>query len=161
MPTLLSVVSWFEPAIEPKVALANDRARPEKTTARRPEWAQDLWIYRERPPRAAADSGFVLKRSAAELSPQQHRFAREHGATPGMRGGEHDRSVYVYREEGWRTCRWLVDPAGRVVDFTSLRYPSAPSESRFVRGGAGGAQGERSREPALPRQVLPGDGASR
>jgi len=45
-------------------------------------------------------------------------------------------SVYVYRDEGWRTCRWLVDPDGEVVDFVSLHRPVLQASSRFVRAGS-------------------------
>ena len=42
-------------------------------------------------------------------------------------------SVFVYRDEGWRTCRWLVDPEGGVVDFVSLHRPVPHASGRFVR----------------------------
>jgi hypothetical protein len=78
----------------------------------------------------------MLKRSEGELSPQQRRFAQEHGAIPGMHAGMYDRSVYVYRDEGWRTCRWLVDPTGKVEDFVSLRRSGTRRSVRFVRRAA-------------------------
>lgn len=40
-----------------------------------------------------------------------------------MPAGAHDGLLYVYRDDGWRTCRWLIDVDGRVVDRTSLQYP--------------------------------------
>jgi hypothetical protein len=65
---------------------------------------------------------FKRSRDTAELTPQQRRFAQEHMAIPGMRSGVRDRLVFVYRDEDrGATQRWLVDPAGQVVDFASLR----------------------------------------
>jgi hypothetical protein len=80
----------------------------------------------------------------------------EHDGTLGMRSGLHNESVYVYRDEGWRTCRWLVDPAGSVVDFMSLRYAATPAAARFVRGGAEAAAGEKPASPSWPSPVAPG-----
>jgi hypothetical protein len=73
--------------------------------------------------------------STHEASPQQLRFAQERGATLGPRAAGPDRSVYVYLDEGWRTCRWLVDLDGEIVDLALMRR-SAPAAPRFVRDGA-------------------------
>ena len=64
---------------------------------------------------------FKRQRFTADLTPQQRRFAQEHQAIPGMRSGVRDRLVFVYRDEDGATQRWLVDPAGQVVDFANLR----------------------------------------
>jgi len=38
--------------------------------------------------------------------------------------------LYFYRDDGWRTCRWLVSSEGQVLDFMCLRRPGAsPDES--------------------------------
>jgi hypothetical protein len=67
-------------------------------------------------------SVFKRSRAAAQLTAAQRRFAQEHKAIPGMRSGVRDRLVFVYRDgDCGGTQRWLVDPAGRVVDFASLR----------------------------------------
>lgn len=77
----------------------------------------------------------MLKRSrtTSRLSPQQRCFAEQHGDSVGDCVRVPERAVFVYRDEGWRTCRWLVDPGGRVVDFVSLRRTIADSQARFVR----------------------------
>ncbi|MDE3069771.1 MAG: hypothetical protein KGJ43_03490 [Acidobacteriota bacterium] len=62
-----------------------------------------------------------------QLSAPQRRFASEHRAIPEVRPNSHEESVYVYRDEGWRTFRWLVSPSGKVTDFTSLHYSVAGS----------------------------------
>jgi len=69
----------------------------------------------------------MFKRSQAKsgLSAQQHRFAQDHRAIPEVHASLHSQAVYVYRDEGWRTFRWLVDPAGQVLDFISLRQSIA------------------------------------
>jgi hypothetical protein len=68
----------------------------------------------------------IFKRTARQgLSAQQHLFARDHRGIPEVRASWHDRAVYIYRDEGWRTFRWLVDPNGNVLDFISLRYSEA------------------------------------
>jgi hypothetical protein len=79
----------------------------------------------------------------------------DHSGTLGMRSGLHNESVYVYRDEGWRTCRWLVDPAGSVVDFVSLRYAATPAAARFVRGAAQATLGDESAAPSWPSPVVP------
>jgi hypothetical protein len=74
-------------------------------------------------------------RPTRELTPDQLRFAQERGATLGACAAGYARSVYVYRDEGWRTCRWLVDPDGKIMDFVMMRR-SMPTAPRFVRDGA-------------------------
>jgi hypothetical protein len=65
---------------------------------------------------------FKRPRATAGLTAEQRRFAQEHKAIPGMRSGVRDRLVFLYRDsECGATQRWLVDPAGQVVDFASLR----------------------------------------
>jgi hypothetical protein len=80
----------------------------------------------------------MFKRAADGLSPQQLHFADEHGATPGGVARTRNGSVFMYRDEGWRTIRWLVDPSGRVEDFISLRQPVRAGSGRFVRRDAPG-----------------------
>ncbi len=63
-------------------------------------------------------------RPDGELTERQQRFARERGGILGARAEICGGSVFVYRDEGWRTCRWLVDPSGEIVDFVSLHRPS-------------------------------------
>jgi hypothetical protein len=87
--------------------------------------------------------------STRELSPQQRRFAQERGATLGACAAGHNRSVYVYRDEGWRTCRWLVDPDGKIVDLAMMRR-SVPATPRFVREGAPFAATSAEALPAWP-----------
>jgi hypothetical protein len=77
----------------------------------------------------------VFQRDSEAEGPteQQQRFAGEHGAILGGRAAMFGRPVFVYRDEGWRTCRWLVDAGGEVVDFVSLHRPVPRASGRFVR----------------------------
>ena len=61
--------------------------------------------------------------ASPELSPPQKRFARERRASAQGHPTAHEDGLYFYRDDGWRTCRWLVSPAGQVMDFMCLRYP--------------------------------------
>jgi hypothetical protein len=97
-------------------------------------------------------------RQPDDLSPQQHRFAEERGATLGARARVSGQSVFVYRDEGWRTCRWLVDPAGNVVDFATMRR--APRATRFARDTGENAVPSSEQLPAWPSQTRAGAVAS-
>jgi hypothetical protein len=50
------------------------------------------------------------------LSRGQQTFAREHDATPAWRAGDSS-AVFMYRVAREQTTRWLVDEAGRVLEF--------------------------------------------
>jgi hypothetical protein len=63
--------------------------------------------------------------ASPELSPDQERFVRERGAVPQAFSAVSEDGLYFYRDDGWRTCRWLVSSDGQVVDFMCLRYPAA------------------------------------
>jgi hypothetical protein len=60
------------------------------------------------------------------LSLGQARFAEEHDARVGLHriGGEGE--VFLYHNDPWVDCRWLVDLEGRAVEATRFRK-SPPS----------------------------------
>jgi hypothetical protein len=51
----------------------------------------------------------------------QQQFMVEQDACPLMRSEGNSNLVFAYRQEPLHTYRWLVDPAGRVVEYTSFR----------------------------------------
>jgi hypothetical protein len=60
-----------------------------------------------------------------ELTPAQSLFAQEKQATPGHRAERYD-MVFLYRETGSSTQRWLIDPKGRVAD--SVTFHRTPAQ---------------------------------
>jgi hypothetical protein len=54
------------------------------------------------------------------LSAAQHQFADANGASPALRSQAHSGSIFMYRNEGHRTHRWLVDELGRTVESASF-----------------------------------------
>jgi hypothetical protein len=50
-----------------------------------------------------------------ELTPEQERFAEEHGATLCLNNRE-DATACVYRETFDKTIRWIVDRDGRILE---------------------------------------------
>lgn len=82
------------------------------------------------------------------LSAAQRQFAQEHHATAGLRAGADRRSVFMYSDDGRKTYRWLVDPAGWVLDFTVFRYSGWARCGRFLRGAGDPRLGHAA---ALPR----------
>jgi len=81
---------------------------------------------------------FVRAAFAAGATSEQHRFAREHGARLGPAAGPYGRLVFVYREEGWRTFRWLIDANGEVVDFVSLQRRGVYRQAALSNAGGAG-----------------------
>jgi hypothetical protein len=51
------------------------------------------------------------------LSEGQQAFARGHDATPAWRAGDSS-AIFMYRVTSEQTTRWLVDEAGRVLEFS-------------------------------------------
>jgi hypothetical protein len=68
------------------------------------------------------------------LSVGQSRFAREREARLGPFSGLGDGSVFLYHDDQIATVRWLVDRAGRLLEF-----------ERFHTGVAGCARDDRTR----------------
>jgi hypothetical protein len=50
------------------------------------------------------------------LTAAQLRFVQAHAATLGDRAATDDRSIYVYRDDGHASTRWLLDRHGRVTE---------------------------------------------
>lgn len=75
--------------------------------------------------------------SERQLSVAQRQFAQDHNATLGLPAGTRRRAVFLYTDDGLRTYRWLVDPAGSVLDFTVLRYSRGARAKRLFRDRAG------------------------
>ena len=55
------------------------------------------------------------------LTPEQTRFLDRHGATYGDASESIPGRVFVYRRDGARTTRWLIDERARVVEVLTLR----------------------------------------
>jgi hypothetical protein len=72
---------------------------------------------RARAPRTTCDRDPLEPDS---LTSGQRRFALRHEAVPAFTSAADALHVLMYRVEPRRTLRWLVDPAGRVVDETIL-----------------------------------------
>ena len=68
------------------------------------------------------------------LSVGQSRFAREREACWGPFSGLGDGSVFLYHDDQLGTVRWLVDRAGRLLEF-----------ERFHTGEGGFARDDRTR----------------
>jgi hypothetical protein len=56
------------------------------------------------------------------LSVAQIRFAREYQAVPAVRSGQDPRMIFMYRDEPYRTSRWLVNEDGEVVDSAMFHH---------------------------------------
>jgi len=55
------------------------------------------------------------------LTPEQTRFLDRNGATRGGASEIMPGRVFVYRRDGARTTRWLIDERARVVEVHTLR----------------------------------------
>jgi len=62
------------------------------------------------------------------LTEAQRQFAREHHANPVLRSDSDGRMIFMYRNDELGTSRWLVDPAGKVVDSAVFRHSAAADE---------------------------------
>jgi hypothetical protein len=54
-----------------------------------------------------------------ELTPEQERYAAEHGATLFVRCPD-DFAVCAYREQPDKTVRWIVSPTGHLLEHTTF-----------------------------------------
>ncbi len=61
------------------------------------------------------------------MSSAQARFARDHGARVGISPANHERNVFLYREDPWATYRWLVDDTGQAIEAETFR--KSPSDA--------------------------------
>jgi hypothetical protein len=50
------------------------------------------------------------------LTEPQREFAEQYRAIPAVRSAQDPRMIFMYRDEPYRTSRWLVDEAGDVID---------------------------------------------
>ncbi len=60
------------------------------------------------------------------LTDAQTQFASRHAAIPMMRADRDSRMIFMYRSDELRTFRWLVDPAGHIVESAAFRSSPAP-----------------------------------
>jgi hypothetical protein len=61
-----------------------------------------------------------------DLTPAQAEFGHEHDAHPGVEAFSGLRpGIFMYHDDPWGTCRWLVDAAGRTLEIMSfLKSPA-------------------------------------
>jgi hypothetical protein len=102
------------------------------------------------------------KRAPAEdggVTAEQRSFAAERGASVGV-SADRRGAVYIYREERFRTLRWMVDSRGRVVDLESLRYPVPCEPQRFLGRRPAGARAAAGQLPEWTHRLASDAGAS-
>jgi hypothetical protein len=62
----------------------------------------------------------MIEGTEANLTGPQHRFAKRNAAVPFLTAPADESMVFMYRTDGTRTTRWLVNSAGSVIDITAF-----------------------------------------
>ncbi len=57
----------------------------------------------------------------------QMEFAARYHAVPAVRSGQDPRMIFMYRDEPFRTSRWLVDESGEVIDSAMFHHHPTPA----------------------------------